>query len=209
MSIPTPARRTRSVVDGTKIIGGAKLLVVLVALMWLSEIVDTALHGRLDQYGIVARDPDGLVGILTSPFLHVGFGHLISNTVALVPLGVLIAVSGAKRLFAVTAIVAVVGGFGTWLISPPHTITVGASGLVFGYALYLIARGIFNRRVGQVAIGVLVILVWGSMLYTSLLPEDGISWQGHLCGGLAGILAAWILSNNRPKAVTAAQRPVI
>jgi membrane associated rhomboid family serine protease len=182
---------------------------VLVGLMWLSEIVDTALHGRLDQYGIVARDPGGLVGILASPFLHLGFGHLISNTVALVPLGALIAMSGAKRLFAVTAIVITVGGLGTWLIAPPHTITIGASGVVFGYALYLIARGIFNRRLGQVAVGVLVILVWGGMLFTSLLPEDGISWQAHLCGGLAGILAAWILSNNRSKAIAPAQRPVI
>ncbi|MDX6279131.1 MAG: hypothetical protein QOH03_202 [Kribbellaceae bacterium] len=209
MSIPTPARRTGRVVDGAKMIGGAKLLVALLAVMWLSEIVDTALHGRLDQYGIVPRDPGGLVGILTSPFLHFGFGHLIGNTLALVPLGALIALSGAKRLFAVTAIVTLVGGFGTWLVSPPNTLTVGASGLVFGYALYLIARGIFNRRIGQAAVGVLVVLIWGASLLTSLLPADGISWQGHLCGGLAGILAAWILSDRRPKAITPAQRPVI
>ncbi|MEV6413935.1 rhomboid family intramembrane serine protease [Kribbella sp. NPDC051718] len=209
MSIPTPARRTGSLVDGPKIFGGVKLLGVLVGLMWVSEIVDTALDGRLDQYGIVARTPDGLFGILTSPFLHFGFGHLISNTVALVPLGGLIAVSGAKRLFYVTAIVAVLSGFGTWLISPPNTITIGASGVVFGYASYLIARGIFNRRLGQVAVGVIVIVVWGSALLSSLLPQDGISWQGHLCGGLAGIFAAWVLSDDRPKAVTAGQRPVI
>ncbi len=63
--------------------------------MWLSEIVDTALQRRLDQYGIIARDPDGLIGIVTSPFLHLGFGHLISNTLPLVTLGALIAVSGA------------------------------------------------------------------------------------------------------------------
>src|SRR5215203_2848936 len=140
MSYSTPARRSASVVDGAKISSGLKLLIVLVGLMWVSEVVDTALSGALDQYGIISRQPDGLFGIITAPFLHLGFGHLISNTLPLVTLGALIAVSGAKRLFSVTAMVAILGGFGTWLVSPPNTITIGASGLVFGYAAYLIAR---------------------------------------------------------------------
>ncbi|QNE17297.1 rhomboid family intramembrane serine protease [Kribbella qitaiheensis] len=197
MSFQTPARKTGSVVDTARISSGIKLLIALVGLMWISEIVDTALHGRLDQYGIIAREPDGLFGIITAPFLHLGFGHLISNTLPLVTLGAIIAISGALRLFSVTAIVTTIGGLGTWLISPPHTITIGASGLVFGYAAYLIARGIFNRRLGQVAVGVLVILVWGSALLGGLLPQDGISWQGHLFGGIAGILSAWILADDR------------
>src|SRR5689334_12927446 len=140
MSFQTPAKRTGRAVDTSRIGSGLKLLAVLIGLMWISEVVDTALHGRLDQYGIVARDPEGLVGIITSPFLHLGFGHLISNTLPLVTLGALIAFSGAARLAAVTAVVAVIGGFGTWLISPPNTITIGASGVVFGYAAYLVAR---------------------------------------------------------------------
>lgn len=185
--------------DGAKISSGVKLLILLVGLMWVSEVIDTALNGELDQYGIIARQPDGLFGIVTAPFLHMGFGHLISNTLPLVTLGLLIAVSGAKRLFAVTAIIVTLGGFGTWLISPPNTITIGASGLVFGYAAYLITRGIFNRRISQVLIGVVVVLVWGSALLSGLLPQDGISWQGHLFGGLAGIFAAWVLADDRPK----------
>jgi len=198
MSFQTPARRTGRVVDTTRIGSGLKLLAVLIGLMWLSEIVDTALHGRLDQYGIIARNPEGLVGIITSPFLHLGFGHLISNTLPLVTLGALIAFSGAARLAAVTAVVAVIGGFGTWLISPPNTITIGASGVVFGYAAYLVARGIFNRRLTQVLVGILVIAVWGSALLGGLLPQDGISWQGHLFGAIAGILAARLLAEDRP-----------
>jgi membrane associated rhomboid family serine protease len=186
-------------VDAARIRSGIKLLVALVALMWLSEVVDTALHGQLDQYGIVARTPDGLLGILTAPFLHLGFGHLISNTLPLVTLGLLIAVGGAVRLFSVTAMVVVLGGFGTWLISPPHTITIGASGLVFGYAVYLVARGLFNWRISQVLIGVVVVLVWGSALLGGLLPQDGISWQGHLCGAIAGLLAAWVLTDDRKR----------
>jgi membrane associated rhomboid family serine protease len=199
MSSQIPAKRTGRTVDTARIGGGIKLLVGLVGLMWLCEVIDTAMHGSLDQYGIIARSPQGLVGIVTAPFLHLGFGHLISNTLPLVTLGALIAVSGAKRLFAVTAIVTVIGGFGTWLISPPNTITIGASGLVFGYAAYLIARGLFNRRLGQVLLGIVVIMVWGSALLGGLLPQDGISWQGHLCGGIAGILAAWVLADDKPK----------
>jgi membrane associated rhomboid family serine protease len=197
MSSQTPARRTGRSVDTAKIGGGLKLLVALVGLMWLSEVIDTALHGSLDQYGIISREPRGLIGILTAPFLHLGFGHLISNTLPLVTLGALIAISGAARLFQVTAIVVVIGGFGTWLVSPPNTITIGASGLVFGYAAYLILRGLFNRRLGQVLVGVVVVLVWGSALLGGLLPQDGISWQGHLFGGIAGILSAWLLADDK------------
>ena len=197
MSFQTPAKRSGRSVDTAKIGSGLKLLVALVGLMWLSEVVDTAMHGTLDQYGIISREPRGLVGILTAPFLHLGFGHLISNTLPLVTLGALIAVSGAARLFAVTAIVTVIGGFGTWLISPPNTITIGASGLVFGYASYLILRGLFNRRLGQVLLGILVVMVWGSALLGGLLPQDGISWQGHLFGGIAGVLAAWVLADDK------------
>ncbi|NIK59640.1 rhomboid family intramembrane serine protease [Kribbella shirazensis] len=197
MSFQTPARRTGRSVDTARIGSGLKLLVGLVGLMWLSEVVDTALQGQLDQYGIISRESSGLVGILTAPFLHLGFGHLISNTLPLVTLGALIAVGGAARLLSVTAIVTVIGGFGTWLISPPNTITIGASGLVFGYASYLILRGVFNRRLGQVLLGIVVVMVWGSALLSGLLPQDGISWQGHLFGGIAGVLAAWVLADDK------------
>jgi len=199
-----PAKRTGRTVDTARIGGGLKLLGVLVGLMWLSEIVDTALNGSLDQYGIISRDAEGLLGVVTAPFLHLGFGHLISNTLPLVTLGALIAIGGAARLFAVTALVTVIGGFGTWLVSPPNTITIGASGLVFGFAAYLIARGIFNRRLSQVLVGVVVVLVWGSALLGGLLPQDGISWQGHLFGAIAGVIAAWVLADDRPK-----RRPVV
>jgi membrane associated rhomboid family serine protease len=197
MSSQIPAKRSGRSVDTAKIGGGLKLLAALLGVMWLTEVVDTATNGSLDQYGIISREPRGLIGILTAPFLHLGFGHLISNTLPLVTLGAIIAISGAARLFQVTAIVTVLGGFGTWLISPPNTITIGASGLVFGYAAYLIVRGLFNRRLGQVIVGIIVIMVWGSALLTSLLPQDGISWQGHLCGGIAGLLAAWVLADDR------------
>ncbi|HYU83824.1 MAG TPA: rhomboid family intramembrane serine protease, partial [Kribbellaceae bacterium] len=69
------------------------------------------------------------------------------------------------------------------------------SGVVFGYAAYLITRGLFSRRPGQVVLGLLVVVLWGSALLGGLLPQQGISWQGHLFGGAAGVIAAWVLAD--------------
>ncbi|WP_020573126.1 rhomboid family intramembrane serine protease [Actinopolymorpha alba] len=187
-------------------VSGLKVLILLVGLMWVAEFVDTFLGHRLDSYGIEARDADGLIGILTAPFLHAGFGHLLSNTIPLLMLGAIIAVAGAVRLLVVTAVVGLVSGVGTWLTSPPMSITIGASGLVFGYATYLIVRGLFNRSIGQLLIGALVVIVWGGALLGGLLPQDGISWQGHLFGAVGGIVTAWILGGENRRALPSSDR---
>jgi membrane associated rhomboid family serine protease len=176
------------------------IVIALVALMWVLEIVDVALDHRLDQYGIEPRDPDGLDGVVAAPFLHVGFGHLLANTLPFVVMGVVIAFEGPLRLVGVTAIVAIVSGLGTWLVAPENTIHLGASGVVFGYATYLIARGLFNRRAGELAIGVGVAVLWGGALLGGLEPQRGISWQGHLFGALGGLLAAWALARPQSRA---------
>ena len=95
-----------------------------------------------------------------------------------------------------------VGGLGTWLIAPSHTVHIGASGVVFGYAAYLVARGIYSRSLGQIAIGLVVLAIWGTTLLQGLVPEDGISWQGHLFGALGGILAARVLHRRAVRAGT-------
>jgi membrane associated rhomboid family serine protease len=176
-----------------------RLLFAMVAAMWVLEAVDAAAGGDLDQYGIEPRDGDGLVGIVAAPFLHGGFDHLISNTVPFVAMGVAIAFKGALRLMAVTAIVALVSGLGTWLVAPEATIHIGASGVVFGYATYLLSRGIFDRDVLEIGIGLVVAVVWGGALLGGLLPEDGVSWQGHFFGALGGIVAARALARRRER----------
>ncbi len=138
--------------------------------------------------------------IFTAPFLHVSYTHLIDNTIPFVFMGVIIALRGATRLALVTLIVIVVGGLGTWLVAPAGTVTVGASGVVFGYATYLFARGVFNRSVLEIAIGILVGVVWGGALLASVVPHQGISWQGHVCGAIGGVVAAWLLARPRDPA---------
>lgn len=178
----------------------------LVAVMWVAEVIDSLADHRLDRYGIVARQVDGLDGVLFSPFLHGGFGHLIGNTIPFLILGAVIAFNGAARVLLVTAVVAVVGGLGTWLIAPDDSVTIGASGVVMGYATYLIARGVFSRRIVELVLGAVVAVIWGGMLLGSLVPREGVSWQAHLCGGLAGVLAAWWLT--KPRSAERDVRPV-
>jgi membrane associated rhomboid family serine protease len=173
------------------------ILIALVALMWVLEIVDVALDHRLDRYGIEPRDVDGLDGVVAAPFLHVGFGHLIGNTLPFVVMGVVIAFEGPLRLIGVTVITALVSGLGTWLIAPAGTIHLGASGVVFGYATYLIARGAFNRRATEIVIGAAVAVIWGGALLAGLEPQQGISWQGHLFGAIGGVVAARVFARPR------------
>ncbi len=101
------------------------------------------------------------------------------------------------RVAATTAIVALVAGLGTWLIAPSGSDHIGASGVVFGYAAYLIARGIFSRRLVHLALGLVVIAIYGTTLLFSVVPQDGISWQGHLFGAIGGVLASRVLTRPR------------
>ncbi len=179
---------------------------VMVALMWASEGVDTLLGGALDEYGIRPRDVDGLLGLVTAPFLHDGFAHLIANTSTFIVLGLLLAWL-TRRFWLVTAAVAVIGGFGVWLFGAPLTIHLGASGLVYGYAAFLVVYGLVARRATAVIVAVIVFIVYGSIVSGVLPGEAGVSWEGHLFGAVAGAaVAVWCGRRDRravtePKAV--------
>lgn len=175
-------------------IEGLALLVGIVVVMWVVEVVNTISGNGLDPDGIVPRSVSHFWGILTSPFIHESFQHLTANTVPLAILGAIIAFRGAGRLALVTAFIIVIGGFGTWLIGPAHESTIGCSGLVFGYASYLLSRGIFDRNIWELLIGAFVGVLFGAALVSSLVPHSGISWQAHLCGGVAGVILAWRLA---------------
>ncbi len=176
---------------------GFALLAAMVAIMWVIELINSVDSYKLDQDGLYPHNVDRIWGIFTTPFLHASWSHLIGNTIPFVFMGALIALEGARRLAAVTLIVIVLGGLGTWLLSPAGVPVVGASGVVFGYATYLLTRGFFNHSLTQILAGVVVVAVFGSALLASLVPHGNVSWQGHLCGGIAGVIAAWLLSRDR------------
>ncbi len=178
---------------GSPAVRGMLLVAAMAALMWIVGIADQVGGGRLDRYGIEPREAEGLDGVVLAPFLHGDFDHLIGNTIPFLALGFAIALGGAARVAIVTAVVALVGGLGTWLVAPSDTVHIGASGIVFGYAAYLVARGGYSRGMVQIGVGLVVLGVWGTTLLRGLVPENGISWQGHVFGAVGGVVAARLL----------------
>jgi membrane associated rhomboid family serine protease len=179
----------------------AAVLLTFVGLMWVIELIDVLfLRGALDQLGIRPRETRSLWGIVLAPFLHGGLRHLIANTAPLLILGWLVLVRRRVDFALVTIVVTLIGGLGVWLFAPPFTIHIGASGVVFGYATYLIARGVFNRSPVELAMGGVVGLIWGGVLLGGLVPREGISWQGHLFGAIGGVVAARVLASRRDSA---------
>lgn len=166
-----------------------------VAVLWLLEGFDAVLlGGSLDQEGVRPRTDDGLLGVLFAPFLHAGFAHLVANTVPVLVLGYLVLASGLGRGLAATAVIWVVSGLGVWVFSPTFSTTVGASGLIFGWLVYLLMRGFFTRSAWEVFVGIVVFLLYGGALLGVLPGQPGISWQAHLFGAVGGALAAVLLS---------------
>ncbi|WP_354698441.1 hypothetical protein DSM112329_04119 [Paraconexibacter sp. AEG42_29] len=198
---PTPADKPA---DPRK--QGILLVFALLAVMWVVEIIDSLDDGRLERFGIEPRQLDGLEGVVAAPFLHADFSHLFGNSIPFAVLGVTIALGGAARVAIVAGIVGLVGGLGTWLVAPANTLHIGASGLVFGFAAYLIFRGLFSRSWLHLAIGVVVGFIYGTTLAGGLVPQDGISWQGHFFGGVGGVVAARFLDQREPRAPRADRR---
>lgn len=168
-----------------------------VAVLWISEIADAISGGALDQYGIRPRSEEGLVGIAAAPLLHGGFTHLEANSVPLLVLGFLVAAASVARYVAVLAWTWVVSGVGVWLVSPANSITLGASGLVFGLLTYLLVAGFLERNAIRILVGVLVFFAYGGILLGVLPGQPGVSWQGHLFGAVGGVVAAYSLAGRR------------
>ncbi|MGZ4181388.1 MAG: rhomboid family intramembrane serine protease [Solirubrobacteraceae bacterium] len=201
MSVTSPNAKSVARQEGIALLAG------MVALMWVVELINSVDNYKLDRDGLYPHNLDRIWGIFTAPFLHASWSHLIGNTIPFVFMGLLIALAGAGRLAAVTLIVIVLGGLGTWLVSPAGVPVVGASGVVFGYATFLLARGFFNHSLVEILAGVVVGAVFGSALLASLVPHGNVSWQGHLCGGIAGVIAAWLLSRHRAAAPATPGQP--
>ena len=173
---------------------GIIVLMALVAVAWVLELGDFLVPGRwMDMHGIQPRTMSGLVGILFAPLLHGSFAHLMANTVPFLVLGFLVMVRGLGTFIGVTLMVIVLGGLLVWLLAPGNSIHIGASGLIFGYIGYLLARGYFERNFSSLAVAALVALLYGGALWGVLPGQIGVSWQGHLFGFLSGVATAGLL----------------
>ena len=166
------------------------------AVMWVVEIINGFIGHRLSLWGILPRTTPGLIGIPLSPFLHGSFNHVLSNTIPFLVLGGLVGLRGGQKLVGISLFIIVAGGAGVWLLGRP-AVHVGASGLVFGYFGYLVANGWFDRRPLSILAAIAVILVYGSLVF-GVIPTTGfVSWEAHLFGVLAGVLAARLTRRGR------------
>lgn len=177
-------------------------VLMFVGLIWLVFAFDRFLP--LEQFGLIPRNGSHLVGIITMPFLHGSLQHIMSNTVPLLVLLTLLAGSRANSRSIVLTIM-LLGGALLWLFGRGAALHIGASVLVFGLAVFLIVSGLLERRLVPLAIAIFVTFMYGSSLLSGVLPwQPGVSWDGHLFGGIAGAIAAFFLV--RGKQMTARLR---
>lgn len=171
----------------------AKVLRDCIVMAWVVGVVNFAyLGGGLNRLlGIRPREPLGLLGILFSPILHRNAGHLIANTLPFAVLGWLVLLQGTDNFYAVSVVILLISGLGTWFLGRP-AIHLGASGLIFGYLGYLIARGYLEVTLMTLGLAFVVMLLYGDQVWTMLPDSDNtaLSWEGHLFGFLGGVLAA-------------------
>jgi membrane associated rhomboid family serine protease len=163
------------------------------ALLWVIELIDQVSRSALETLGIHSWDVSSLPSVFVAPLLHDDWAHLMANTLPFAVLGFLVLLGGVPRAGWTTLIVVVVSGLFAWLLSPPYTVTIGASGLIFGWLTYLLVRSVFTRNGLQIAIAVGVLLLYGGVLWGVLPSQPGVSWQAHLGGAVGGVLAAWWL----------------
>ena len=168
---------------------------ILISIMWALEVVDTVLPNlNLDYYGIHPRNLQRWYGILFAPFLHGSWQHLLMNTPPFIIFGSLIAIHCLGDLWVVSSITALVSGIGVWLIAPANSVTLGASGVIFGYFGFLLFRGIFERNLTSLFVSVAIAVLYGSLIWQVFPSAPHISWQAHLFGFIGGVLAASLYS---------------
>ena len=174
------------------------LMVGFIALIWVLQIFNWAGHYRLDyDYGILPRNIGRLPQIFSSPFLHFSWDHIEGNSGPLFVFGLLAAYRGVTRFLGVTLLVAVTSGLAVWLFQGHNELTVGASGLIFGYFGYVLSRGLIDRNLIDALAAVVMALSYAYILTVAIPGTPGVSWMGHLGGLLGGVAAGWIFRSGR------------
>ena len=172
-----------------RIASSLPVLIGFVAAIWIVELINGSMDHQLNAWGILPRTLHGLAGIPLSPFLHGSVSHVTSNAITFLGLGGLIGLRGRLVLLRVSLFIILLGGVGVWAFGRT-AIHIGASGLIFGYFGFLVARGWYERRLGSIFLAIAVIILYGGLI-VGVLPKPGIvSWEAHLFGLIAGVLAA-------------------
>ena len=174
------------------------LMVGFIALIWILQIANWADHYHLDaSYGILPRSLGHLGDIFTAPFLHFSWDHVEGNSGPLFVFGLLAAYRGVVKFLGVTLIVAITSGLAVWLFQGSTQLTVGASGLIFGYFGYVLARGLIDRNLIDALAAVVMALSYAYILTVAIPGTPGVSWIGHLGGLIGGLASGWVFRTRR------------
>ena len=167
-----------------------------VALLWVIKFYEVFTHTDLSVYGILPRTSRGLIGIVVSPLIHGNFSHLISNSLPLLILGIIVFNFYRKIAFDVFFWIYFISGICVWIIGE-EAYHIGASGIVYGFISFLIFSGIFRGELKSLLLAILVLVVYGGVIWGILPGQAGISWQSHLFGAIAGAMVAYVYRNVR------------
>jgi membrane associated rhomboid family serine protease len=172
-------------------------VLALVALLWGIEALDRGLGLQLHHLGIYPREPAGLWGILYAPLIHGSWGHLLSNSFALLILGVALLYGYPRATVPVLLFVYLCSGAGVWLFAR-SSFHFGASGLTHGMMFFIFTSGILRRDRLSIALSMIVFFIYGSMIWSIFPQEPGISYESHFFGALTGLLAALLFRGRDP-----------
>ena len=175
-----------------------KPVLILVAILYAIWLVDFILPWDINSLGNVPRTKFGLIGILTSPFLHANLYHLVSNTIPLIIMLSVLILFYEKKVLDVIIGVVLVSGILVWCFGR-HGNHIGASGLIYGLAGFLIANGVMEKNFKSILISVVIAIMYGSLVFGLLPVNRFISWEGHLFGALSGVGMSYILSKKAQK----------
>lgn len=181
-----------------KIINSFFVPLIFVSLMWLVKIFEFFSASNFARYGLTTGETGGLKGIITMPFLHADFKHLTGNSVPLLILGSLLYYFYGKVANTVLFWIWLAGAAWLWFLGIPGKTHIGASGIVYGMASFLFFMGIIRREYRSMVISLLVIFLYGSIFWGIFPIYEGISWEGHLYGAIAGFVAAVYFRNEGP-----------
>ncbi|MCK7593529.1 rhomboid family intramembrane serine protease [Pseudomarimonas salicorniae] len=169
----------------------ALISAAFVALLWWIHLAQHMFDAPLRALTLRPGDPWGLIGVLTAPLLHGSFEHLVSNSLPLLILGTLAIATLPRATPRALVFIWLLAGLGTWLIGRPSA-HLGASGVTHGLMLLVFVAGVLRRDRPAIAAALIAFFLYGGMLLTVFPREEGVSWEYHLTGAAAGLLAALI-----------------
>jgi len=169
----------------------------LILALWAVHLIKLSTNLYLGNYGLLPREMDGLIGILTAPFIHGSFQHLMSNSVPLFVMTLMIIFFYKRIAYQSMLLICILTGLAVWAFARGNVIHIGASGVVYGLVSFVFWTGIFRRNVKSIMLALIIVFLYSGLFIGVMPNQKGISWESHLFGGLVGILVAFWMKDRR------------